>query len=172
MRILRYIISFVFALATGLTLLFCVTSIITVQHTIEHSRQIDAAFVQAAKYVDENVRATGAPPSPDDFERWAGASPSQLYGVNGMRLDLPPYSHGFTSEHGHPPNNGYVLSYWRGEWEETYVSWTKKSSLTFEPSSYYLFGSAVAQSLFCLLASAVLVFFSLKLWPSDKTLPR
>jgi len=45
------------------------------------------------------------------------------------------------------PANAYKLSYWRGKWEESYVSWSKKSSLSFDEAGYFLFGSRMAEAL-------------------------
>ena len=167
MKAARVVASIAIAIVSSLALLFSLASIDTssVQHTIESSRKIEANFKQAASYVDSHVAQEGRLPTPKEFEAWAKGFPSEVHSINNISLDLPPYGTEFTETHGTPPKGGYVLSYWRGEWEESYVSWTKKSSLVFDQSAYFMFGSSLAQTALGVAFSLLMGFVAFKLWP-------
>jgi hypothetical protein len=167
MKTIRATASIAVAILATLGLLFAVTSADTssVQRTIEKSRVIEANFKQAAAFVDAHIQQEGRLPTPKEFERWAERFPSRPYTINGVRLDLPPYPSEFTLKYGQPPEGGYVLSYWRGEWEESYVSWTKQSSLTFDQSAYYMFGSSLAQAALGVAFALCTGLGAFKLWP-------
>ena len=139
-----------------------------VDHAIYNSRKIEASFKAAAAYVDSRIQGTGSTPTSEEFEAWSKAQPSEIYGINGMTLDLPPYTSAFIQEHGQPPRNGYAFNYWRGEWAENYVSWTKKSSLTFNRSDYFMFGSAKAEASFFFAMSFLFGVVALMVWPWRK----
>ena len=167
MKTIRATISIAVAVLAMLALLFALMSADTssVQRTIEKSRAIEANFKQAAAFADTHVAKEGRLPSPKEFETWAEGFPSRPYTINGIRLDLPPYPSEFTEKHGQPPRGGYVLSYWRGEWEESYVSWTKQSSLVFDQSAYFMFGSSFAQAALASAFALFMGFVAFKLWP-------
>jgi hypothetical protein len=170
MKTIRLIASAVFGLVATLTLLFGALSANTslVERTIEDSRKLELSFQEAIACVETRIRDTGSPPTAKEFEAWANSFPLQPYSINGMMLDLPPYSPEFVREHGRPPKNGYGLSYWRGEWMESYVSWTRKSSLVFDQSAYFMFGSSALQTMGAFLLTLVLTIAAIAVWPRGK----
>ena len=167
MKAVRVVASIAIAIVASFALLFALTSIDTssVQHTIESSRKIEANFKQAAAYVDSHVAQEGRLPTPKEFEAWTEGFPSKGHSINDIRLVLPPYGSAFTESHGAAPKAGYILTLWRGEWEESYVSWTKKSSLVFDQSAYYMLGSSLTQTAVGGIFSLLMGFVAFKLWP-------
>jgi hypothetical protein len=167
MKTIRATASIAVAIVAMLALLFAWMSANTspVQRTIEKSRAIEGNFKQAAAFVDTHITREGRMPTSKEFETWAEGFPSLPYTINGIRLDLPPYPSELTQKYGQPPKDAYVLSYWRGEWEETYVSWTRQSSLVFDQSAYYMFGSSLAQAALGGAIAVFMGFIAFKLWP-------
>ncbi len=165
MGTVRAITRVLLSLMAGMALLFGLFSLDTslVQQTIINSREIESSFTRAAAYVDQHIVEKGAPPTFEEFKAWSKGFSPQPYSIRGISLDLPPYSPEFTTEHGQPPKNGYVLSYWRGEWMEDYISWKKKSSLVFEPAAYFMFGSSWAQAAAGISLALLLVASTFKL---------
>jgi hypothetical protein len=82
-----------------------------------------------------------------------------------MRLELPPFPAEFQAEYGSPPANAYVLSYWRGEWEEHYISWTKKSTVLLDRSAYFWFGSQLIQVIAMCVIALALAMAAFATWP-------
>lgn len=150
MKLIRVIFSVLIALLATVVLMF---------GTSENGHKIDGSFRQAAAYVDSRIAQVGHPPTPAEFEAWAATFPSKPYTINGIRLELLPYSSKLVEEYGQPPPNGYVLSYWRGEWEESYVSWTKQSTVEI------MFESASTQAAVSVLFALCLGFAAFKFWP-------
>jgi hypothetical protein len=139
-----------------------------IRDTVKHSRQIDASFRNAAAYVDAYIVSNGDLPSRTTFETWTRRHPSTAYEINDMRLESLSSSPSMFAGAAQPPKNGYILRYWRGEWEETYTSLTQKSSIEIEESSYYLFGSRLAEVTLALLVFAALLIASIKVWPRKR----
>jgi hypothetical protein len=167
MKTLRAVASISIAIVAALALLFAWMSSdnSSVQRTIDKSRAIEANFKQAAAFVERHTAREGSMPTPKEFKTWAEGFPSRPYTINGIVLDLPPYTSALTAKYGQPPKDGYILSYWRGEWEETYVSWTRQSSLVFDQSAYFMFGSSLAQATLGGAIAALMGFVAFKLWP-------
>ena len=167
MKAVRVVASIAIAIVASLALLsaLLLDRTFSVQRTIESSRIIEANFMQAASFVDNRVAKTGQLPNSKEFEAWAEGFHSKGHSIKYISLDLPPYGSEFTKIHGIPPKDGYVLSYWRGEWSESYVSWTKKSSLVFEQSGYYMLGSSLTQTAVGGIFSLLMGFVAFKLWP-------
>jgi hypothetical protein len=169
-KTLRIIVSALMGLVAMIGLLIGAESFDTssVDKTIANSRKIDSSFQIAAAYVDAHIRETGSPPSRQQFEAWASSFPHEPYTVYGMLLDRSPFPVEFEKKHGQAPKNGYVLSYWRGEWEESYISWTKRSSLVFERAAYFMFSSPVLQAITWFSVALVLAASAFWLWPRKK----
>jgi len=170
MKPLRIIASVLFGLLScfaGL-LTYWSTSSNQVQQTIANSKLIDASFKEARAYIDAHLRRNGYLPSKEQFDNWASSFPPKPYTPNGIQLDLPPYTQDFIVKHGNPPENGYVLSYWRGEWEESYISWSNRSSLVFSESDYFIFGGPKAQAILGASFVLALAIIAFKLWPPKR----
>ncbi|WP_422058085.1 hypothetical protein [Sphingomonas sp.] len=115
-----------------------------VTHTIEHSRQLEAEFKQAARVVDRFRAQRGRLPDQDET--------AQHLSIDGPYIIEPGDRHfeEATSELGQPPEGGYVLGLWRGEWMEYYASWSGATTMPFGESAYYLTGSRAGD---CLLGA-------------------
>ena len=157
MTVLRQTLATMIACGALLALVFAIvagSSSQMIEHTIENSRSILSCFEEGARYVNAVRQATGRLPDSSPFTvsipRGAGTRECQLF------LDKPPFEGETASIFGPAPADAYLLSYWRGEWFEHYASWADRSTLVFEPRSYYLLGSGIADA-----AAGVLVALSL-----------
>ena len=133
--------------------------------TIKSGREIQSAFLTAAARVDAQIVATGAPPTPEEFAIWASSYPSRPHSIKGMRLELPPFSSELLAEYGTSPVNAYVLSYRRGDWEEHYISWAKKSTVVLDRSAFFWFGSQLIQVITMCVIALGLAVCAFATWP-------
>jgi len=118
-----------------------------VNETIEHSRQIEDSFRKAKQFVDNFTASNGRRPTNDEFESWASAYPSRPYTPNGMELAYAALDPTVKERYGECPRDGYLIKYWRGEWEEVYVSWADETTLELDPNEFYLFRSRLINNL-------------------------
>jgi hypothetical protein len=58
-----------------------------------------------------------------------------------------------------------VLSYWLGESHAHYASWSKRSTLEFDPKKYYLLGSPLLDALAFFGAGLAALVLALFTWP-------
>jgi hypothetical protein len=118
------------------------------EHTIEHSKVIERKFKVAANYVNNHKQKFGRLPTKQEFDVWTSSFPDEPYSSSssspkdiGIAIDTKHFPDEITRLCGQPPEDSYVLDYWRGEWFEYYASWVDKSTLEFDESKYYLFGN-------------------------------
>jgi hypothetical protein len=142
-----------------------------VEDTIKHSREIHDSFEKATAFVDTFLIQNSRLPTNTEFEVWANSFPLQPYTPNGMRIFAGPFDAETVRMNGRPPANGYMLLYWRGEWEESYVSWSKMSSLTFDEASYFLFSSHTAEAFVMFVFAALLIGCAWISWPRHRHEP-
>jgi hypothetical protein len=136
-----------------------------VNRTLESSRVIDANFKRAAAFVDQYRETAGRVPTAAEFSKWTEQFPTRGHSIQNIELRTAPFSPEVTARHGSPPADSYALTYWRGEWEESYASWTRRSSMTFDPSAYYIFGSRWMQIAAALAFAIVMLLAALWIWP-------
>jgi len=127
-----------------------------IEGSIARSRGIEAQFVAAAAFVDEFRATNHRLPSQEEFGAWISSSKDVQRG-NPLMLWGGPFDVETEAQGGKAPPNGYVIAYWRGEWMERYFSWTRQSTLHFDPDAYFFFHSQLAQ---VLLAIGVVLLFS------------
>ena len=142
-----------------------------VDRTIEHSRKIEASFARANDYIESYRRQHARLPSAAEFGAWASSFPSAPYTPKGMRLVSGSFPAEARARFGAPTDDAYLLVYWRGEWNEYYASWAKKSSLEFDPAHYYLLGSGYADGAAIAIIAMLLLLSAVKLWPKQ-SIPR
>jgi hypothetical protein len=170
MKGLRIVLALVVLLASAIFLLVGSSAISGkgVENTIQHSREIHASFEKATAFVDMFVKQNGRLPTNTEFEAWANSFPLQPYTPNGMRIFAGPFDAETVRSNGPPPANAYMLVYWRGEWDESYVSWSKRSSLAFDDASYFLFGSRIAEAFIMFVVAALLIGCAWISWPRHR----
>ncbi|MCA9642826.1 MAG: hypothetical protein KC492_19150 [Myxococcales bacterium] len=117
-----------------------------VDRTIEHSRQIEASFKSAHTFVEGWQSEHERLPTTSEFEVWSQSQPDHVYGPRGIRFSTGAFPDEVLEAFGEAPANAYLLSFWRGEWEEYDPSWSTTSSLIFEKSRYFFLDSAAADS--------------------------
>jgi len=173
MRGLRIVLAVVVLLGGAIFLLLGSSAIggKGVENTIQHSREIQASFEKATAFVGTFVEQNHRLPTNTEFEAWASSFPPQPYTPSGMRIFAGPFDAETVRTNGPPPANGYMLLYWRGEWDESYVSWSKKSSLTFDEASYFLFGSRIAEAFIMFGFAALLICCAWISWPRHRHEP-
>ena len=163
MKEIRVITSIAVAIVAMMALLYVFMTVETATdpYPLQKSLEIEADFNRAAAFVDKHIAQKGRMPTMDEY---------RAEGFDSMRarrrisLTLPPYPSELTQKYGQPPEDGYVLWCWRGEWAETYVSWTRQSSLVFD-ESHYMFGNAMAQAVLGVAIAVFTGFFAFKLRP-------
>jgi hypothetical protein len=169
MRAARIALSCLFAIAAILALLVGYsTNPSLVESTIAKNHVIDDSLRVAAAYIDDQLRTTGSLPTEEQLRSWGNSLPSPLREIDSMWIDVSPFDQDVVMEHGEPSSYGYVLKYWRGEWEESYVSWTGKTSLTFDPSDYYILGNERSQRIAAVMSCVVLVVAAAFTWPRKR----
>jgi len=135
-----------------------------IESTIEDNRAIEASFQKTAAFVEQFRRDHSRLPNDDEFKDWSGRQPFANYSPIYMELLTDKFPEGVVENFGAPPTLGYVVSYWRGEWNEYYASWTEKSSLIFDASEYYVLGSPAIDAATVIAIFAMLCFAAVKLW--------
>lgn len=126
-------------------------------HTIEHSRQIEAGFLEAARLVDAFRAERGRLPSRDETEqRLSFGGPFIVEAREGFFQEA-------VAALGQPPEGGYVLGLWRGEWMEYYASWSGATTMPFEESAYYETGSRAGDCLAGVLGLLICLAGSVRL---------
>jgi hypothetical protein len=134
-----------------------------IENSIGRSHEIEREFVEVATLVDNFYTKNSRLPTQDEFRNLASIPVG-----NPMMYSPPPLDVSVVSEHGNPPPGGYVLDYWRGEWMEQYISWTRRSTLKFDASQYYLFHSRLAQAVSMSCLALLCVVMSTLAWPNKK----
>ena len=126
--------------------------------TIEHNRQLDKTFQEAARFVTSYQAQHGHLPSSKVFEAWTTTYPLAPYtSPNSMLLQLDSFPEEAIKEFGPSSKNSFLLVYWRGEWFEYYASWANRSSLVFEPSKYYALGSKYADGFIVIVVAVIIL---------------
>ena len=133
--------------------------------TIEKSRQIDQAFQKAAAYIDGVNQKEGHLPGQDAFKKWQEANGQGTPFLAQLRLVTDHFPKAVVEEFGSPGKNAYLLSLWRGEWSEYYISWKQKTTLVMDPKAYHILGSGIKDGLFIMGISALLFILGIKTWP-------
>lgn len=171
MKIIRIAASCIVFGAGAITLLFGLlyTFGVGASQTVEHSKELAQTFQVAASYVTSFKQKTGRLPSNQEFETWAASFPSRPYSSPyGMRLELPPFPNDVVEQFGAPPNDAFLLTYWRGEWEEYYASWVNRTSMQLDKSAYYLLGSKFADGALLIAIALAALLGARRLWPMGR----
>ena len=133
-----------------------------VDHTVANSREIGSSLSAAASFVEDFQQTTGRLPSQTEFASWASSQPDRVHDF--MRCETTAFPEGVVKEFGPAPPGSFLLTYWRGEWNEYYASWTGRNTLVFDSSKYYMLGSRIADAVAFILAAGVSAWFARKLW--------
>lgn len=141
-----------------------------IEETIQHNRLIDASFRRAAEFIEGFRQEHSRLPEQAEFEQWAAGQPASVYSPRYIELHAANFPQEAVDLFGVPPDGGYLLSTWRGEWTEYYASWTGKSSLTFDPSAYYVVGGPVYDATAVIVVFLALAFAAVRLWTSHRRL--
>lgn len=137
--------------------------------TFKKNREIEISFQAAASFVDGFLAEKSRLPSAGEFAEWRSQFSPRPYTPKGMELvQGGEISALVEKEYGKAPANGYVIWYWRGEWEEVYVSWAKSSSLQMEMSKFYSFNNRFWQSVAFLVALMAIVAIGWYVWPRGR----
>lgn len=118
-----------------------------VDRTIKHSIVIEDCFSDATKFLNAFMKDQGRLPTELEFSKWTHAQPNNAPSNSFTLLtEKNTFPQEITERFGSPPDGGYVVEYWRGEWSEYYASWSNKSTLIFDVSEYYITGSKILDS--------------------------
>jgi hypothetical protein len=132
-----------------------------IAHSIARSHEIERVFVDAAKLTHDFYVTHARLPTQEEFRALVSISEEDP-----LMYSPPPFDASMVAKAGKPPPSGFVLDYWRGEWMEQYISWTKQSTLKFDASEYFLFHSQLIQAAFMFGLSLLCVAMSVWTWPN------
>lgn len=135
-----------------------------IAHTVEHSRQIQLAFVHAADYVDAVRAKRGRLPTEEEFSAWEEVQPEVIQTAGSVTLfdsNLLPQRQNL----GLVPSGSYMLGFWRGEEWEFFAGWSRKSTLVFDEGAYYFSGSLAGDILSWLAIWLILTIASIWIGP-------
>ncbi len=170
MTLLRKIVSLVFAalsvlLALGAFILGFSTG--GVANTVQHAHEIEKSFTLVSVFVESFKKTNGHLPTESEFTVWADTQPDRANSAKGMHLltSQSQFPHEVIERFGSPPQNGYIIEMWRGEWYEYFASWANTSTLEFDAKKFYFSGNAVVDGLVLLTLGIVVGFVSRFLWP-------
>lgn len=131
--------------------------------SVARSHEIDREFVETATLIDDFYTNNSRLPTQAEFRILASLSEGSPLGFS-----TPPFDASVITEAGKPPPSGYVLEYWRGEWMERYVSWTRRSTLKLEASQYFLFHSQLAQAALMFGFASLCISMCVWTWSNNK----
>lgn len=135
-----------------------------IETTIQHSREIEASFQKVVAFIERFQQANSRLPDGIEFKNWGNRQSPSADSPYGMELHTVEFPKEAIEELGTPPEHSYLLSLWRGEWEEYYASWTGESSLIFAASAYYILGSPMSDTTGVIVVFVILCFAAIKLW--------
>jgi hypothetical protein len=142
-----------------------------IDDTVQHSHEIDGAFRGAAGFVSAWRRDHGRLPSRSEFEAWASTQQDRAYSPTDIQYIVGSFPEDIVREFGPPADDAYLFTFWRGEWNEYYASWADRSSLSFDPSEYFIFGSKWLDLLAFGAAGAALAGVAFAMWPNQPLQP-
>lgn len=135
----------------------------SIDRSIARSHEIEREFAKAVTLVDDFYIKNSRLPTQEEFHTFASLSESSP-----LQFSPPPFDTSIVTEAGKPPPNGYLLEYWRGEWMERYVSWTRRSTLKFDASQYFLFHSQLAEAALMFGLASLCIVISAWAWPNKR----
>ena len=148
--------------------LFCAAvtlpvAIMGVNQTMGNSKQIAVEFRKAATVVEAYRKRHGHLPTNDEFSAWSDRQPEQ----RGTYFIIKPGEDEFGVEAVRQlgrPKGEYFIGMFRGEWNEYYEPAGGRTTLTFDESDYYVFGSRTLDLVLGGLMTLVILGFSKGLW--------
>ena len=151
-KFIRYT-SFFIGLIFILLSLLALSQKIAVQSTLKHNQEIQRIFDKTAKYINSLEKL----PTHQELQNWINDQNDTSIAFNYLQYETNNDNFSSTMK---IPKNEYVLSLWRGEWNEYYYSWkNKKSTVPSDESVYYLTGYVIGDFLIFFLIG--LVFFKI-----------
>jgi hypothetical protein len=118
------------------TLYFLIATAVLTYRTNVATKEIYAQFEIVAECIDQFKARTGRLPSTGEYsdcDRKAEAVPTKYVAKVGQELLRFQYlNNNFPSDilekHGKPPEQAFLLQYWRGELFESYISWNREKT--------------------------------------------
>lgn len=134
-----------------------------IERSIVRSHEIEREFEETATLIDDFYSKNSRLPTQDEFRAFTSRAEGSP-----LAFSPSPFDASVNVEAGKAPPSGYVLEYWRGEWMERYISWTKQSTLKFEASQYFLFHNQLAQAALMFGLASLCIAMSAWAWPNKK----
>jgi hypothetical protein len=163
-KIISIFLGMIASIGLILGFLYALTADNSVSGTIGHSRSIEASFQKAIAFVENQKKVNGRLPTLDEFKSWSEKFPDQPFSPKGIRFIESSFPQEAIDKFGSPTSEAYLLAFWRGEWDEYYASWANKSTLQFDPRTYHVLGSGVADGAIVIILSALFLVMAIKLW--------
>jgi hypothetical protein len=165
--VVRKLLAFACALGavySALAALSTALSLPGIEDTIRRNREIASVFDAGAQFVDHFRHSYGRLPIVE-FQEWVNAQQGHLSDARFLSIHTTRFPAEIRNRFGTAPQSSYVLSYWRGEWFEYYASWTEGSTLSFDVSDYYPFGSQALGTVIASLIGILLAGAAWVTWP-------
>jgi hypothetical protein len=110
-----------------------------IKHTLVNSRKIEVVFKVSSSFIENYQNTSEKLPPENVFNKWALSQPIK---GNNIRYSINNFSEEAIKRFGEPKEEvAYLLSLWRGEWNEYYASWADQSTLKFDERDYYILNS-------------------------------
>jgi hypothetical protein len=137
-----------------------------VANTINNSRKIETVLSAGKHFVDSWALEYGRLPTADEFKAWSSKQQQLpgLYDPRELIFKTDNFPDDVIKKFGPPHPGSYLLSLWRGEWDEYYASWMERTSLVFQKSAYFVSGSALSDSAILAVAGICFLFAGRWLW--------
>lgn len=165
-RVVAAVLLVAIAFVLALPVVFSSTSDDLIDRTIARNYRIDSHLRLSAKFARETIDTLDRIPNADDIERWKRKDPNSERGATWFQG--APFATDILQRFGPPPDGPdlhFVVTYWRGEWREYYISWTDTTSLEFKKDNYYVLGSKGSQNAVYSTLSVIALGLSWLAWP-------
>ena len=151
-KLIRYILFFIGIIFILISLL-ALSQKIAVQNTLKHNQEIQNIFDKTAKHINSLEKL----PTHQELQDWINSQNNPSIAFQFLQYEQHNNNFEFNKK---IPKNEYVLSLWRGEWNEYYYSWKdKKSTVPSDESVYYMTGYIIGDFLVFFLIG--LIFFKI-----------
>lgn len=119
---------------------------LSIDNTIDHNDEIDLAFKQTNEFIQIYKKENYKLPTSSELKNWTSQFPQSPYNPNGIKIFTINIPAEIIQKYGKPNDElAFVLSYWRGEWSEYYISWKNESTIIKDRNKYYWSGNSILE---------------------------
>jgi hypothetical protein len=118
----------------------------SIDNTMKHNSEIDLAFNQANEFIQFYKYENNKLPTSAELKKWPSQFPQSPHTPNGIKIITINMPAEIIQKYGKPKGKlAFVLSYWRGDWSEYYISWENESTIIKNRNKYYWSGNSILE---------------------------